>query len=245
MRPLISAPCRRRRRRWSCCPCRSRRFLARAELLQGGAVELLPRSSMKTVAAREDRDVLQHLLAAIAEAGALTAATLIVPRSLLTTSVARASPSTSSAMMSSSRPAARPARAAGAELADREIFFSWMRMNGSSSSRASSRCRSRSRARGSRGRTACPRRSRARLDRLVLSTVMTPSLPTFSIASARMTPISSSPLALMVATWAIWALSLAGFAALQGAEDRLDAGVDAALERHRVVPASTSAGPRS
>jgi hypothetical protein len=46
--------------------------------------------------------------------------------------------------------------------------------------------------------------------RLFSSTVMTPSLPTFSMASARMSPISVSPLALMVATWAICALSLVG-----------------------------------
>jgi hypothetical protein len=32
---------------------------------------------------------------------------------------------------------------------------------------------------------------------------MTPSLPTFSIASARMSPITVSPLALIVPTWAI------------------------------------------
>jgi hypothetical protein len=35
------------------------------------------------------------------------------------------------------------------------------------------------------------------------STVIVPSLPTLSIASAMMSPISVSPLAEMVATWAI------------------------------------------
>src|SRR6185369_12606943 len=59
--------------------------------------------------------------------------------------------------------------------------------------------------------------------RLFSSTVITPSLPTFSLASARMLPISSSPLALMVSTWATLDLSLVG-------------GVDAALEVHGVVP---------
>ena len=39
---------------------------------------------------------------------------------------------------------------------------------------------------------------------------MTPSLPTFSIASASMSPMARSPLALMVPTWAISALSLVG-----------------------------------
>src|ERR1700704_6477424 len=38
---------------------------------------------------------------------------------------------------------------------------------------------------------------------LASSTVMTPSLPTFFIASARNLPISTSPLAEMVPTWAI------------------------------------------
>ena len=42
------------------------------------------------------------------------------------------------------------------------------------------------------------------------STVMTPSLPTFSIASAMMLPMVSSPLAEMVPTWAISFLSLVG-----------------------------------
>ena len=56
------------------------------------------------LAGGEHRDVLEHGLAAIAEAGAFTAATLRPPRSLLTTSVARASPSMSSAMMRSGLP---------------------------------------------------------------------------------------------------------------------------------------------
>ena len=46
----------------------------------------------------------EHRLAALAEAGALTATEVNVPRILLTTSVARASPSTSSAMISSGLP---------------------------------------------------------------------------------------------------------------------------------------------
>ena len=56
------------------------------------------------LAAGEDRDVLQHGLAAVAEARALTATDLKVPRILLTTSVERASPSTSSARISSGLP---------------------------------------------------------------------------------------------------------------------------------------------
>src|SRR3954471_5896452 len=44
------------------------------------------------------------------------------------------------------------------------------------------------------------------------STVITPSLPTFSMASARMSPIKLSPLALMAPTWAISVRPLVGFA---------------------------------
>src|ERR1700748_1669920 len=43
---------------------------------------------------------------------------------------------------------------------------------------------------------------------LASSTVMTPSLPTFFIASARNLPISASPLAEMVPTWAISSLEV-------------------------------------
>ncbi|OPZ28296.1 MAG: hypothetical protein BWZ02_01361 [Lentisphaerae bacterium ADurb.BinA184] len=42
---------------------------------------------------------------------------------------------------------------------------------------------------------------------LASSTVMVPSLPTLSMASAMMSPMVLSPLAEMVATWAIWARS--------------------------------------
>ncbi len=47
---------------------------------------------------------------------------------------------------------------------------------------------------------------------LASSTVMTPSLPTFSIASAMIWPMVASPLAEMVPTWAISFLSLVGLA---------------------------------
>ncbi len=47
---------------------------------------------------------------------------------------------------------------------------------------------------------------------LASSTVMTPSLPTLSIASAMMLPMVVSPLAEMVPTWAMSFLPLVGFA---------------------------------
>ncbi len=66
--------------------------------------------------------------------GALTAATFSVPRSLLTTRVASASPSISSAMMRIGRPVRTTCSSTGMRSAMALIFFSVMRMNGSSSS---------------------------------------------------------------------------------------------------------------
>ncbi len=89
---------------------------------------LMPRSVGVNRAAREDGDVLEHGLAAIAEAG-LDGGDLQATRSLLTTSVARASPST---VLGDDEE-----RLAGLNnrLEDRqhrlcsdESFFSWMRM---------------------------------------------------------------------------------------------------------------------
>jgi hypothetical protein len=60
--------------------------------------------------------------------GALTAATLRTPRSLLTTRVARASPSMSSAMMRSWAPDSAILPRMGRMSLAEEIFFSWMRM---------------------------------------------------------------------------------------------------------------------
>ncbi len=65
--------------------------------------------------------------------GAFTAATCRVPRSLLTTRVARASPSTSSATMMSGRPILATCSSRGRRSFMLEIFFSWMRMSGFSS----------------------------------------------------------------------------------------------------------------
>ncbi len=66
--------------------------------------------------------------------GALTAATLRPPRSLFTTSVASASPSTSSATITSGRCDCTTASRTGSIAWRLESFFSWMRMKGSSSS---------------------------------------------------------------------------------------------------------------
>ena len=60
--------------------------------------------------------------------GAFTAQTLSVPRSLLTTSVARASPSTSSEITSSGLPARAICSRIGSRSFMLLIFFSWIRM---------------------------------------------------------------------------------------------------------------------
>jgi hypothetical protein len=60
--------------------------------------------------------------------GALTAATFRMPRSLLTTRVARASDSMSSAMMSRLLPLSATLPRTGSRSLAEEIFFSWMRM---------------------------------------------------------------------------------------------------------------------
>ena len=66
------------------------------------------------------------------------------------------------------------------------------------------------------------------------STVMTPSLPTLSMASAIMPPISGSA-AEMAATWAICSLASTSLEmSLQAGDGGLDGGLDALLERHRV-----------
>ena len=58
--------------------------------------------------------------------GALTAATCNVPRSLLTTSVASASPSMSSAMIKSGLPSLATCSSTGNRSFMFEIFFSWI-----------------------------------------------------------------------------------------------------------------------
>jgi hypothetical protein len=74
------------------------------------------------LAAGQDRDVLQHGLAAVTEARRLDGDGLKVPRILLTTRVASASPSTSSAMMKSGLPAAMTFSSSGSSSETEEIL---------------------------------------------------------------------------------------------------------------------------
>ena len=70
---------------------------------------------------------------------------------------------------------------------------------------------------------------------LASSTVMTPSLPTFFMASAILAPISLSPLAEMVPTWAISSLEVTFLAfAFSSSTTAAHGQVDAALQVHRV-----------
>ena len=62
--------------------------------------------------------------------GAFTAATFSPPRSLFTTRVASASPSTSSAMISSGRPDCTTLSSSGSIGCRPDSFFSWIRMYG-------------------------------------------------------------------------------------------------------------------
>ena len=80
------------------------------------------------LATGEGGDVFEHGLAAIAKAGGLDGAACSVPRSLFTTSVASASPSMSSAMISSGLPILATCSRSGSRSFIELIFFSWMRM---------------------------------------------------------------------------------------------------------------------
>jgi hypothetical protein len=103
-------------------------LLGAAELADLDVLELDAELFEDRLPAGEDRDVLEHGLAAIAEPGAFTAHTLSVPRSLFTTSVASASPSRSSLMISIGLPCSAALLSTGTRSRALLIFFSWIRM---------------------------------------------------------------------------------------------------------------------
>jgi hypothetical protein len=134
----------------------------------------------------------------------LTAHETTMPRSLLTTSVASASDSTSSAITSSGRPLAFTFSSRGRSFWTEEILFSWTRISGFSNTTSIfwgsfTKCGER------KPRSNCMPSTTVTSVSSVLpsSTVMTPSLPTFSIASAISLPVAASLLAEIVATWRI------------------------------------------
>jgi len=147
--------------------------------------------------------------------GAFTAATWSTPRSLLTTSVASASPSTSSAITSSGLPCLATFSSSGTSDLIELIFFSWTRMYGLSRttdmlSTLLTKCGLRYPLSNCMPSTS----STVVSSDWPSSTVITPSLPTFSIASASFLPISASWLAEQVATCSICLVDSTGMAIL-------------------------------
>jgi len=130
---------------------------------------------------RENRNVLEHGLAAVAEAGGFyRRATAVLPRSLFTTSVAKASPSTSSAMISSGLPHFGRLFEQSSRSFIELIFFSWIRMLTSSRMHLHAfRIGDEIRRRGIRGQIAYLQPLRAWSPSFWIPHVMTPSLPTF------------------------------------------------------------------
>ena len=126
--------------------------------------------------------------------GALTATQVKVPRSLLTTSVDSASPSTSSAMMSSFLPHLHHLLQQGQDfLNDGNLLVGDQDIADHQEPLPSFRCRSPCRRKHSRGRTACPSTMVMPVVMVLLSsTVITPSAPTVSIASEISLPMVSS-----------------------------------------------------
>ncbi len=151
--------------------------------------------------------------------GALTATERNRPRILLTTRVARASPSTSSAMISSGLPACTTLSRIGSRSLLADTLELTTRMYGSSRTAS---IRSGSVTKYIEVRPLSKRMpsvsSSSRPKVLLSSTVMTPSLPTLSIASAIISPICGSP-AEMEAVEAICAFVSTSLASLDSSSD--------------------------
>ena len=94
---------------------------------------LMPRSSVMALPPVRVAMSSSMALRRSPKPGALTAAHCSVPRSLFTTRVARASPSTSSAMINSGLPILAICSRRGSRSFIELIFFSWIRMRTSSS----------------------------------------------------------------------------------------------------------------
>ena len=106
---------------------------ARPRSLRVSCSSLMPSSSATTLPPVSIAMSFSISLRRSPKPGAFTAHTWSVPRSLFTTSVASASPSTSSATMRSGLPERATCSSTGMRSAIAEIFFSVMRMYGSSS----------------------------------------------------------------------------------------------------------------
>ncbi len=144
--------------------------------------------------------------------GAFTAATFSVPLNLFTTSVASASPSTSSDMRRRVLPIFATCSSMGRSSFMLLIFFSLMRIRGSS--RIASIFSGFVTKYGEMYPLSnCMPSTISRVVSILFasSTVMTPSLPTLLMASAMILPMVSSLLAEIVPTWAISFWSFVGF----------------------------------
>mmetsp|Transcript_3352 Transcript_3352/g.15497 ORF Transcript_3352/g.15497 Transcript_3352/m.15497 type:complete len:385 (-) Transcript_3352:353-1507(-) len=136
--------------------------------------------------------------------GALTAQIFTPPLSLLTMRVARASDSTSSATMRSGRLVLSTDSSTGRSGLRPEIFFSKIRTYGFSSSHFWFLALVMKYGEMYPRSNFIPSTTSSSFSSVLPSaTVMTPSLPTFSMARAMRSPISRSPLAEMVPTCAI------------------------------------------
>jgi hypothetical protein len=103
------------------------------ELLELDVLQAKTELLRDQLASRDDRDVLQDGLRRSPKPGALTATLANTPRSLLTTSVASASPSTSSAIIRSDLPCLAICSSSGRRSLTLAIFPSYGSSSGSSS----------------------------------------------------------------------------------------------------------------
>ena len=144
--------------------------------------------------------------------GAFTAQTANVPLSLLTTKVASASPSTSSEIISNGLPVFAIFSKSGSMSFMLDIFFSCIKIYGPSIT-ASILSASVTKYGDRYPWSNCMPSTTSSVVSMLFasSTVMTPSFPTLSIASAICSPIVVSLLAAILATWEISFLSLTGF----------------------------------
>src|SRR5207249_4427529 len=98
--------------------------LGPAKIFELHVLELDAEIFRDATTAGQHRNVFQHRLRRSPKPGAFTAQTCNVPRNLFTTRVASASPSTSSAIMRSGRPAFATFSSNGSMSFKLEIFFS-------------------------------------------------------------------------------------------------------------------------
>ena len=143
--------------------------------------------------------------------GALTAQTFSPPRRRFSTSVANASDSTSSAIINSGRPDCAIGSKIGNSACNPVIFFSETKICAPSNSASIFSLLVTKYGDIKPWSNCMPSTTSISVSSpLASSTVITPSLPTRSMAPAIFSPISRSELAEMVATWAISALFLTG-----------------------------------